>query len=100
MRESRLISLVCSAPAGNNQLDTLENDFFLRKGGRSRSGNGGGGTRPPIFRDEFAWYGVWVGGLVDAVCGGSEPSRSLKDGALGGRAGISGMGSISAVAVR
>lgn len=82
------------SPPGKSQVETREKDFFFRNGGRSRSGNGGGGTRPSTLRDEFALYDVRTEVCDGAVCGRSELRRSLNDGALGGSAGISGMGSI------
>ena len=83
-----------------SQVETREKDFFFRSGGRSRSGSGGGGARPSTFRDEFAWYAARGVGVLDgAVRGRSLLRRSLKDGASGGRAGISGMGSISGLYV-
>lgn len=88
------MSRLCSPPE-NTQVETREKDFFFRSGGRNRSGNGGGGILPSTLREELALYAVRTGVGDGAVCGRSELSRSLNDGAFGGSAGISGIRPIS-----
>lgn len=67
--ESREVFLECGFEVddGNSQLETLENDFFLRSGGRREEsgalrirGSGGGGRG-------WSWAGTGAAGVVNAA---------------------------------
>lgn len=109
--DSRLRSRLCFW-LSESQFETREKDFFFLKGGRRTSGSGGGSVIPAgralvgdtkVFDASskvFEGSGIWRGERIGAVCGRmmSSLSRSAKDGAAGGRAGMEGIGARALVA--
>lgn len=92
---SRLSCRCFDGPVWNtSQSDIREKDFFFLNGGRKRIGKGGGGDAFPSLCVECELSGVGGNG-VDGLR--SMLIRWLNDGAFGGSAGTSGIGSISRI---